>query len=133
MGQTEGQRSSPHRPQTQATRERSPESPPLGYCEGAVAPSEGVGEESALTSVNLRRRVGAALVLLAITVTAWLLFRNVPPVVMSSTYFVETHLTKTSVQPNPLLILACCIFFCGMALVLFPRRHDRKPIPQTRP
>ena len=78
--------------------------------------------------MSARRKLGAGLLLFAVALAALLLGLNVSPVVMSSTYYVDSHVTKSSVQPNWLFVLACCLFIGGMALLVLPRRRrDRLP------
>jgi hypothetical protein len=74
-------------------------------------------------NVTKRRIIGGLLAVLAIALVPVLEMANLSPLTMGSAYFVDTGVTRTSVQPHWPLIIPGLTFFLGVLLLAMPRRR----------
>lgn len=74
-------------------------------------------------NMTKRRIIGGLLAILAIALVPGLEMAHLSPLTMGSAYFVDTGVTRTSVQPHWPIIIPVLTLLLGILLLVMPRRR----------
>jgi hypothetical protein len=74
-------------------------------------------------NITKRRIIGGLLAVLAIALIPGLEMANLSPLTIGSAYFVDTGVTRTSVQPHWPLLIPGLTLLLGVLLLAMPRRR----------